>query len=237
MGARHAFGNSNEDSTSNAPFVAYLRVSTDKQGRSDLDLEEQEQAIRRFIKHRGTLIAQFTEIESGKTKERPELIKAVALSKRKKATLLIARLDKLARNVSFISSLMESHADFVACDMPKANRLTIHILAAVAEYEREVISKRTKNALQLAKKKGKKLGNPQPEKALILAGKAIQTEADRFASFLRPYVEFLLQKGHTYAEVAREFNAKGIPTARKRFWYSTTVKNLHRRKVSKDTPT
>ncbi len=116
-------------------FVGYFRVSTDRQGRSGLGLEAQREAVTRYIAGRGSMLAEFTETESGKRNDRAALADALALCRQKKATLLIARLDRLARSVAFVSNLMESGADFVAVDMPEANRLTIHILAAVAEYD------------------------------------------------------------------------------------------------------
>jgi DNA invertase Pin-like site-specific DNA recombinase len=142
-------------------FVAYYRVSTDRQGASGLGLEAQRQAVARYL-GRGRLLAEFTEVESGRRHtNRPELLTALALCRKWRAVLVIARLDRLARNVAFIANLMESSVDFVACDMPQANRLTIHILAAVAEHERELISQRTKAALAEAKRRGTKLGNPR----------------------------------------------------------------------------
>ena len=115
-------------------YIAYYRVSTDKQGKSGLGLDAQRQAVTTFVDRRGEILAEFTEVESTRNL-RPQLQAALELCRKKKATLLIARLDRLARNVAFISNLMESRVDFVAVDMPEANRLTIHILAAVAEYE------------------------------------------------------------------------------------------------------
>ena len=148
-----------------AQFVAYYRVSTERQGESGLGLAAQREAVSRFLgTGRGTtsLLAEFTEIESGKRHtNRPELLRAIELSRRQKATLVIAKLDRLARNVHFISGLMETGVEFVAADMPQANRLTIHILAAFAEHEREAISQRTKGALQAARKRGTRLGNPR----------------------------------------------------------------------------
>src|SRR6266436_4972669 len=140
-------------------FVAYYRVSTDRQGRSGLGLDAQRYAVMRHVaSHDGELIADFCEIESGKRSDRPQLAAAIAAAKKAKATLIIAKLDRLARNVHFISGLMESGVEFVAADMPMANRLTVHILAAVAEHEREAISARTKAALAAAKARGVELG-------------------------------------------------------------------------------
>jgi DNA invertase Pin-like site-specific DNA recombinase len=146
-----------------AEFVAYYRVSTDHQGASGLGLNAQRQAVARHMATADQLLAEFTEIESGRRDtNRPQLHAALAQCRKRGATLLIARLDRLARNVAFIAGLMESGVDFVAVDMPQANRLTIHILAAVAEHEREMISQRTKAALAQAKARDKRLGNPRP---------------------------------------------------------------------------
>ena len=129
-------------------FVAYYRVSTDRQGRSGLGLEAQQRAVSEYL-HGGPweLVGEYTEVESGKRSDRPELAAALAACKKRKATLIIAKLDRLARNVHVISGLLESAVEFVAVDFPQANRLTIHILAAVAEHERDMISQRTKAAL------------------------------------------------------------------------------------------
>ena len=133
-------------------FVAYYRVATDKQGKSGLGLDAQCQAVKGYL-NGGKLIAEFTEVETGKgrnaLRRRPQLNTALEACKKHKATLVIAKLDRLARNVAFISTLMESGVEFVAADMPHANRLTVHILAAVAEHEREMISALTKAALSL----------------------------------------------------------------------------------------
>jgi DNA invertase Pin-like site-specific DNA recombinase len=148
-----------------AAFIAYYRVSTDRQGASGLGLDAQRAAVAEFA-GTGQLVAEFTEIESGrKHTNRPQLLAALAECRRRRAVLLIARLDRLARNVAFISALTENGTDLIACEMPTANRLTIHILAAVAEHEREMISRRTKAALAEAKRGGTKLGNPRIEEA------------------------------------------------------------------------
>src|SRR5215469_5908263 len=148
---------------SSGKHVAYYRVSTARQGRSGLGLEAQRQAVSDYLNGGAwDLVAEFTEIESGKRNDRPELSRALELCRRQKATLVIAKLDRLARNVAFIANLMESRVDFVAVDMPQANRLTVHILAAVAEHEREMIVARTKAALAAAKARGKRLGWANP---------------------------------------------------------------------------
>src|SRR3954469_11857326 len=143
-------------------FVAYYRVSTEKQGRSGLGLEAQQEAVRSYLNGGGWhLMAEVVEVESGKKNDRPRLAEALRLCRLHGAILIIAKLDRLARNVAFISNLMESGVEFTAVDFPQANRLTVHILAAVAEHEREMISRRTKDALAAAKARGTKLGGNQ----------------------------------------------------------------------------
>ena len=147
--------------THSAQFVSYVRVSTERQGKSGLGLEAQQAAVGTYIAGRhGRLHQEYREIESGKKDDRPQLAAALAACRKNKAVLVIAKLDRLARRVSFISALMDGDVDFVACDFPQANRLTLHILAAVAEHEREMISQRTRAALQAARNRGVKLGNP-----------------------------------------------------------------------------
>jgi DNA invertase Pin-like site-specific DNA recombinase len=135
--------------------IAYYRVSTDRQGKSGLGLEAQAEAVSNFAEREGyEVVAIFTETESGKKSQRPELLAALAQCRKERATLVIAKLDRLSRNVAFISNLMESRVDFKAVDNPHANRLMVHLLAAFAEHEREQISTRTKDALAAAKRRG-----------------------------------------------------------------------------------
>src|SRR5437660_11386002 len=141
-------------------FVAYYRVSTDRQGKSGLGLDAQREAVENYLNGaRWTLVADFTEIESGKRNDRPELEKALAACKKLKARLVIAKLDRLSRNLAFIATLMDSGVEFVAVDNPHANKLTVHILAAVAQYEREAIAQRTRDGLQAAKARSNPLGS------------------------------------------------------------------------------
>ena len=206
-------------------FVAYYRVSTDKQGRSGLGLDAQRLAVADFVNGHGELIAEYTEIESTRN-QRPELLAALERCRRPKATLLIARLDRLARNVAFISNLMESKVDFVAVDMPEANRLTIHILAAVAEHERDMISKRTKDALKAAKARGVKLGNPSPLPASQKGNATIQEQKRQFHATVKPIITELRDQGYTLTAIADALNERNIPTARGGLWYATTVRNI-----------
>lgn len=213
-------------SHASAAFVAYYRVSTDKQGKSGLGLEAQRKAVAAFVAARGAILAGYTEVESGRKSDRPQLLAALALCRRQKATLVIARLDRLARNVAFISNLMESRVDFVAVDMPEANRLTIHILAAVAEHERELIAKRTKAALQVAKARGVRLGNPNPRPASLLARQAQRAQTAARQATLRPLLVELQRQGLGLQAIARELNRRQVPTARGGLWYATSVRNI-----------
>jgi DNA invertase Pin-like site-specific DNA recombinase len=143
-------------------LVAHYRVSTAQQGKSGLGLEAQQEAVGRFAAGSGDrLLSQFTEVESGRLSDRPQLLAAIAECRRKKARLVIAKLDRLARNAAFLLTLRDSGVDFVAADMPNADRLTVGIVAIFAEHERDMISKRTKEALAAAKARGVKLGNPE----------------------------------------------------------------------------
>lgn len=159
--------------TTPAPrIVAYRRVSTQKQGQSGLGLEAQAEAIAGYAGRIGaTVTATFTEVESGKRNDRPELHKAIHLAKVTGATLVIAKLDRLSRNAAFLLTMRDAGVEFVAADMPDANSLTIGIMALVAQQEREATSKRTKEALEAARRRGVKLGNPNGAAALLRAGK------------------------------------------------------------------
>ena len=199
-------------------FVSYLRVSTERQGASGLGLEAQREAIDRHVRaNGGRLLSEHIEIESGKRNDRPEIAKALAAARARRATLIIAKLDRLARNVAFISNLMESGVEFVAADMPMANRLTVHVLAAVAEHEREQISARTKAALAAAKARGVKLGNPRlkagDRAAAQRAADATRGQARRRAKDLMPFIEAAQKAGCiTLGQIAEALTARGIKT-------------------------
>lgn len=227
-------------------YVAYYRVSTDKQGASGLGLDAQRAAVLDHINGNGDkLIAEYTEVESGKRNDRPQLAEALKLCRKEKAKLVIAKLDRLARNVAFISNLMESGVDFVAVDMPDANRLTVHILAAVAEHERDMISQRTKDALAEAKAKGTKLGNPRKRDSIdkdgnlkigrARAGKIgrqrLREKADQHASKVSTIIEGIKEKQGkaTLQSIADALNNMHIPTARGGDWHPATVRNILRR--------
>jgi DNA invertase Pin-like site-specific DNA recombinase len=216
-------------------FVAYERVSTKRQGASGLGLEAQRKAIDDFVASRAAeVIGRFTEVESGKLADRPELTKALHLAKVTGATLLIAKLDRLSRNAAFLLTLRDSGVRFVAADMPEANDLTVGIMALVAEQEREAISRRTREALAAARARGVKLGNPNGAAALRRAGRggaplraAIARNADRHAEDLRAVVEDIRAGGATTLRaIAAEMNGRGILTRRGGRWHVSTVMNL-----------
>lgn len=214
-------------------FVTYLRVSTDKQGKSGLGLEAQEDAVRRYVETAGgVVVGRFVEIESGKRNDRPELAKAMGIARAQRATLVIAKLDRLARNVHFISGLMESNVPFVACDNPHANKLTIHLLAAMAEHEAEQISARTKAALGAAKARGVKLGGWRGGKspddtARMISAQARAQKAAGFANDLAPLIGQLRDEGaETLAALADGLNARGVLTPRGCTWTATAVRRV-----------
>ena len=203
-------------------YVAYYRVSTDKQGVNGLGMDAQREAVARFMTGKGELAAQFVEVESGRKDNRPQLHAALAECRKRRAVLVIAKLDRLARNVHFISGLMNSAVEFVAVDMPSANRLTIHILAAVAEHEREMISQRTKVALAAAKARGTKLGNPRAAAAAVArAGKNIQAPAPEVLKLMAEWKG----QGRGLREITRELNRLNIRTPQGKQWYASAVRN------------
>jgi len=206
-------------------YVAYYRVSTQRQGQSGLGLEGQQQAVAAFCEP----LESFTEVETGTNKRhRPELQRAIATCKRLNAVLVIAKLDRLARNVYFVSGLMESGIEFVACDNPTANRLTIHILAAVAEDEARRISERTKAALAAYKARGGTLGNPRnlTTTAATKGVAANMKAAERHAADVRPIAEKLRATGRTLAEIAETLTGRGLLTRRGKAWSATAVARL-----------
>ena len=209
--------------------VAYFRVSTDRQGKSGLGLEAQHQAVHQFAQREGYLVtAEYTEIESGKKNQRPELLAALLQCKKQKATLIIAKLDRLGRNVAFIANLMESKVEFRAVDNPHANPLMVHLLAAFAQHEREQISTRTKEALQAAKRRGVLLGKHGRE----IESKKNAQVADHFAASMQTTINELKAEGFTSVrEISAELNRRKIQTFRNdgQQWHRTSVHRLLKR--------
>lgn len=216
-------------------LVSYHRVSTAKQGNSGLGIEAQRAAIEAYRDRIGaSLVASFTEVESGKHNDRPELLKALHHAKVTGSILVIAKLDRLSRNAAFLLTLQDSGVRFVAADMPEANNFTVGIMALVAQQEREATSKRTKEALQAAKARGKRLGNPNGAAALLRAGKgnaagveAVKAKAHNYAQEMRAVVEHLRCQGKTsLGALADALNRGGYRTPRGGGWHKTSVSNL-----------
>ncbi len=199
-------------------YIAYYRVSTARQGRSGLGLDAQRDSINSYLNSTsGELIGAYTEIESGRRSDRNELARALAICRVQRCSLIIAKLDRLSRNVAFVSTLMESGVEFVACDMPAANRLTIHMLAAVAENEAQMISERTRVALAAAKRRGTRLGGfrgrPATTADRAKASAAKTALANARALDLAGTIQGIQADGHTsYRAIARHLNAMNVPT-------------------------
>jgi DNA invertase Pin-like site-specific DNA recombinase len=219
-------------------YVAYYRVSTSKQGKSGLGLEAQRETVAQHLRTvPSKLVSEFTEVESGKRIDRPELAQALATCRRHGATLIVAKLDRLARNVEFTARLMNSGVEFVCCDNPHANRLTIHILAAMAEYEREQISHRTKAGLAAAKARGVNLGtksnltNEARAKGIMAASEARSRFADERAKDLENVIGEIKRDGcSTDYAIAAALNDRREPTLSGRGrWHPSTVSRLVKR--------
>ncbi len=207
-------------------FVAYFRVSTEKQGRSGLGLDAQRYAVSTYIgQERGRLVADFTEVETGKRNNRPSLSDALATCRRERAILVIAKLDRLARNVAFIANLMEAGVPFIAVDMPHAEKLTLHIFAAMAEEEARRISQRTKAALATAKARGTVLG----AYGRVLAAQQRQ-EADERAMMLAPLIAELYAAGViTDRALTAALNVRGIVGPRGGRYHLRSTQRLRKR--------
>ena len=207
--------------------IAYYRVSTDQQGKSGLGLEAQQEAVRLFAEREGYQVAtHYTEIE--KKNKRPQLLAALDQCRKKKATLIIAKLDRLGRNVAFIANLMESRVQFKAVDNPHADELMIHLPAAFAQHERKQISTRTKDALQAAIRRGVQLGKHGKE---VLSQQNSEAAAE-FAEQMRPIIAEIEQQGMaTIRAICEELNRREIPTFRTQGerWHIPTVHRLVKR--------
>jgi DNA invertase Pin-like site-specific DNA recombinase len=223
-------------------MVAYYRVSTRKQGQSGLGLEAQRMAVTKYAGEKGgQIVAEYTEVETGKRADRPTLQEALGHAKLSGATLVIAKLDRLARNVRFTAELMESGVEFVACDNPNANKLTIQILAAVAEDEARRTSQRTTQALEAAKARGVKLGSARPghwegrehrrgwAKATTVAAERRVRKAKEAYDFLLPAIRRMRASGDTYQGIADWLNQQGHRTMAKKPFTPTAVWRVLRR--------
>ena len=209
-----------------AAYVAYYRVSTARQGQSGLGLDAQRAAVSGFLHDRGELVGEFKEVESGRKNDRPQLAAALDLCRRRRAVLVIAKLDRLARNVAFVARLMESGVEFVAVDNPHANKLMVHMLAAFAEHERDQISARTVAALAAAKARGVKLGNPRVLE-VASRNRAVMAETSAPARALAlPRAQALRTGGATLRAISAALSAEGIPALRGGSWGPSSVRLL-----------
>ncbi|MGO8678723.1 MAG: recombinase family protein [Limisphaerales bacterium] len=211
-------------------YIGYYRVSTDRQGLDGHGMSAQREIVRRFTEgQKGTLEREFSEVESGRKtdEERPQLAAALEYAKKSKATLVIAKLDRLARNAEFLLRLQNSGVDFVCCDCPNADKFTVGILALVAQRERELISERTRSGLAAAKAKGVKLGNPNPQKALAAMVVANQSAKVEFAAKVLPVIEEIKSAGvSTLRGICDCLSRRGISTRNGKNWYPATVRNI-----------
>jgi DNA invertase Pin-like site-specific DNA recombinase len=215
------------------PIVAYIRVSTAQQGKSGLGIEAQRAALLRFADAEGfEVIGEFTEVETGKGSDaldrRPELAAALTVARKAKCPVAVAKLDRLSRDVHFISGLMAQRVQFIVADLgTDADPFMLHLFAALAEKERALISQRTKAALTAAKERGVQLGNPRIEDARAKAIDVAKSGADRHAAAVLPIIQQVQAAGaKTLRDIADALNARGIATPRAGRWYATSVKNL-----------
>lgn len=218
-------------------YIVYYRVSTQKQGRSGLGLEAQKAAVLQYLRIRGGLIrAEYTEVETGKRADRPELLKAIAHARRSKATLIVAKLDRLARNAAFLLTLRDSGLPLVFCDLPDANELTIGIMAVVAQAEAKATSERTKVALAAYKARGGKLGSRDPRcrslspaawaKGQAAGTKAVKEMAREAYRDLVPLMQKLREEGLSLKAVAQQLNIQGHTTRGDKPWNAVQVKRV-----------
>ena len=202
-------------------FIVYYRVSTQRQGQSGLGLEAQKHACAHY-----DIVAEYTEVESGKKSNRPELAKALAHAKKIGATLLIAKLDRLARNVHFITGLLEAGVPITCADMPEADRTFLQMAAVFAEWEGRRISERTKAALAAAKRRGVKLGSPDPAKGGSVTGAQRTSATAQVAPQAMPIINALRKAGQSLRAIASALNEAQIPTAMGGQWHASSVRNL-----------
>jgi len=205
-------------------YVAYFRVSTAKQGKSGLGLSSQRSIVNEFLNEDDELIGEFVEVHSGKSDSRVELWKAIKFAKRNNGKILIAKLDRFSRKVSFIAGVMEQGIELVVAEMPNATDFQLHIFAALAQEERRLISERTKNALREAKRRGVELG----KNGKVLAERN-KKEADERAKKLKPIIMPMVKIGMSYCQIARQLNEGGMTTPSGGRFHAQTVKNVIKR--------
>ena len=208
-------------------FIAYYRVSTEKQGKSGLGLEAQRESVLKHVKQEGgTLIAEYSDVISGASETREQLDAALRRCEREKATLIISKLDRLARQLSFLAKFIESKVPLVVAELPHANKMLLQMMAVFAEAERDMVSQRTKDALAAAKKRGVVLGNPKLADARVNAAKVREQQADEFALQHYDNLRRMKANGHSLAKIAELLNDAGRRAPRGGRWYPTSVSNL-----------
>ncbi len=208
-------------------FIAYYRVSTEKQGKSGLGLEAQRESVLKHVAQEGgTLIAEYSDVISGASETREQLDAALRRCEREKATLIISKLDRLARQLSFLAKFIESKVPLVVAELPHANKMLLQMMAVFAEAERDMVSQRTKDALAAAKKRGVVLGNPKLAEARVSATQARKRQADVFASKHCYDVLRWREKGHTLAAIAERLNDINWPSPRGGKWHPKSISNL-----------
>ena len=215
------------------PLVGYVRVSTSMQGRSGLGIEAQREALSRFAEAEGyELVSVLVEVETGKgfdaLDRRPQLAEALSQARRRRCPVAVAKLDRLSRDVHFISGLMAHRVPFLVVELGSdVDPFILHLFAALAEKERAMIASRTKAALSAAKARGVKLGGPKLAEARELAVTAIKSLADRHAANVLPIIRDVQRSGaKTLRDVAAALNARGISTSRGGRWHAMTVRNV-----------
>jgi DNA invertase Pin-like site-specific DNA recombinase len=208
--------------------ISYYRVSTQKQGIDGYGMAAQKEIVTRYVTgQNASVIAEFAEVETGKNDARPELEKALAMVKKHKATLVIAKLDRLSRNAAFLLALQNAGCDFVCCDCPNADKFTIGILALVAQRERELISERTKSGMKIAKERGARIGTQNPEASVAAMTAGARVAKTAFASKMAPIVAEIRSSGvDTLQGVADCLNRRGYGTRTGKQWFPSTVRNL-----------
>lgn len=216
-------------------YIAYLRVSTQKQGYSGLGLEAQREIISKYLQGKSP-IAEFTEVESGRHNDRPKLKEALVQCRKDGATLIVAKLDRLARNVSFLTSLLDSGQEITFCDFPNCNKMVISILGAIAQYEAELTATRTKQALQAKKARGAKLGNPEHlmdkhAQAIANSNKTNREKAQSNPNNRRAvaFLKELVKQDKTLQQMADTLNSESFVTSQGCQFSSSTVFKLIKR--------
>ncbi|MGY3497143.1 DNA invertase Pin-like site-specific DNA recombinase [Bradyrhizobium sp. USDA 4502] len=219
--------------TTERTLISYIRVSTSQQGRSGLGIEAQRQTLAYFAQAEGfTVVREFVEVETGKGADaldrRPQLNAALAAARKLRCHVAVAKLDRLSRDVHFISGLMAHKVPFLVAELgPDVDPFVLHLFAALAEKERALISTRTRQALSAAKARGVTLGNPRLQVARKSAVQAVKAEADRYAANVLPIIREAQKAGaSTLRQIAEALNARGVPTARGGRWYAQSIANI-----------